>query len=569
MGDKLKVMLATEGTYPFHQGGVSTWCDILVRQLKQVDYVVYSLMMNPFISQIYQLPDNAQMIKLPLWGTEEPSEYLDIPFSKVYIAKSKTTDSVIESRFLPLFKKLIEEFISIKKKPEELGEVLFDLYLYFQEYEYKKSFKSEIVWMEYKRIVNEHVSNPENQLDEPSVYALIQSLGWVYRFMVTLNRKIPKVDVVHSAAAAFCGIPCVISKIENKTPYLLTEHGVYIREQYLSLSRRGYPSFLNSFFIRMINSITSLNYKYADVIAPVCKYNTRWELNFGVEKEKLNVIYNGVDNETFVPSVLNEKSDCPTAVSIARIDPLKDIINLIEATEIVLWEIPDVRVIVYGSISVESYYEECVDKIKELQLENHVILAGHTNDVPAAYNSGDIVVSSSISEAFPYSVVEAMMNGKPVVSTDVGGISEALGDCGILVTPRMPEELAKGMIKLFKNPDLIRDMGERARERALERFSIGNVLDNHYNTYKSMVTGSYKKTTADTLLQKQEFYAEKAYVLLNIGYISEAIEQFREAINAAPGSPAVPVFILEIADAYKKIGKVDKAKVEYEKIGLL
>jgi glycosyltransferase involved in cell wall biosynthesis len=567
MDKNIKVMLTTEGTYPFHLGGVSTWCDILVKQLEDVDFVLYSLMMNPFISQIFDLPSSTELIKVPLWGTEEPSEYLDVSFSKVYIAKKKTTDDIIEKKFLPLFKGLIKEFIGIEKNPLKLGEILYDLYLYFQDYEYKKSFKSQIIWEEYKRLVNNFSEDENNKLDTPSVYALIQSLGWVYRFMVTLNTPIPKVDVVHSAAAAFCGIPCVLSKIENKTPYLLTEHGVYIREQYLSLSKRGYPSFLNTFFIRMINSVISLNYEYADIVSPVCKYNTRWEERFGVEKEKINVIYNGVDDNIFSPRDEKKKLKVPTVVSIARIDPLKDIITLIEATEIITEEIPDVQVVVYGSVSVDDYYEECVKKVKELRLEENFIFGGHTNDVPSAYNNCDIIASSSISEAFPYSVVEAMMSGKPVVSTDVGGIKEALGDCGILVTPRSPNELAEGIIKLFHNPEMIEDMGKRARIRAVAYFSIDNVLKNHYNTYTRLISGDYriKKTLPLSLLQKQKFYAEKGYTLLNMGYTREAIEQFREAINASPNTPTVPVLMLEIANAYKKLGENEKANLEIAK----
>ncbi len=473
----------------------------------------------------------------------------------------------MERKFLPLFRSLIKEFISLEKSPLKLGDTLYELYIYFQEFEYKKSFKSELVWDEYKRLVHDYASDEENKMDTPSVYALIQSLGWVYRFMVTLNSPVPKVDVVHSAAAAFCGIPCVISKIENKTPYMLTEHGVYIREQYLSLSKRVYPSFLNTFFIRMINSIISLNYEYADIVSPVCKYNTRWEQRFGVMKEKINVIYNGVDDNVFTPKEVKKKADVPTVVSIARIDPLKDIITLIEATELVAQQIPNVKVIVYGSVSVEEYYQECVDKVRELSLEDIFEFAGHTDNAAEAYNKGDIIASSSISEALPYSVVEAMMSGKPVVSTDVGGIKEALGDCGILVTPRAAHELADGMIKLLRDPEMIADMGKRARIRALEQFSIEKVLENHYNTYNGLLAGDYKikKGLPISLLQKQKFYAEKGYTLLNMGYITEAIEQFREAISASPNTPTVPVLILEIANAYKRMGEYDKADLEIQK----
>ena len=47
---KLRVMLTTEGTYPFHHGGVSTWCDVLIKRLKNIDFVLYSVMMNPYVT---------------------------------------------------------------------------------------------------------------------------------------------------------------------------------------------------------------------------------------------------------------------------------------------------------------------------------------------------------------------------------------------------------------------------------------------------------------------------------------------------------------------------------------
>lgn len=97
-------MLVTEGTYPFHHGGVSTWSDILINNLKDnMDFVVYSIIMNPYVTQKFDLGSKTELIKVPLWGTEEASEHLNVPFSKIYMAKKKTLDSVIEREFIPLF----------------------------------------------------------------------------------------------------------------------------------------------------------------------------------------------------------------------------------------------------------------------------------------------------------------------------------------------------------------------------------------------------------------------------------------------------------------------------------
>jgi len=569
----LTVLLSTEGTYPFHEGGVSTWCDILIKKLDMVDYLLYSVVTNPFIIQKFELPKSTSLFKVPLWGTEEPSEHLPTPFSQVYLQKKQTTNHHIEALFIPLFKELIEEVLNPEKNPERLGNTIVQLYRYFQEFEYKESFKSELTWNTYKKIILDASKNPDYNLSQPDVYGLIQSLGWVYRFMNIINTPVPKSHVSHSSASAFCGIPCVIAKLEHKTPFMLTEHGVYMREQYLSLSKRNLSSFLNIFLIRFIHSINTLNYYYADQVSPVCHYNTRWETKLGVPRENIEVIYNGVDKNIFVEAEKIERLN-PTVVSVARIDPIKDIISLIKSAAIVRKHVPNVKYIVYGSVSVQEYYEECLELRKRLDLEETFIFAGHTTNMVSAYHSGDVIALSSISEAFPYSVVEAMMTGKPVIATDVGGIREALGDAGYLVTPRDSEEFANAITTLLKDPALRQSMGRDARERALKYFTLEKVLDKHLKSYIKLATHANEKmrdvygeqSSNSSEVNLQKIYSEKAYALFNNGLYLEAIGQFRLAINVDPGTPAAFVYVTEIAKAYHHLGDFEKARKEMEKL---
>jgi polysaccharide biosynthesis protein PelF len=589
LSENLKVLLTTEGTYPFHQGGVSTWCEILVNKLKDVDFIIYSVLMDPFVTQKFKLPENTKLQKIPLWGTEEPSEHLHTPFSQTYLAKKRTNAKAVNELFLPLFKDMICEIVSLEKNPLKFGQTLHALYQYFQKYEFKMSFKSEIIWNAYKQTMKETVDNPKNRFPQPDIYCLIQSLGWIYRFFNILNTPVPKVDVSHASAAAFCGIPCVIAKIEHKTPFLLTEHGVYLREQYLSLSKRDYSSFLNTFLIRMIHSVTSMNYAYANLVSPVCHYNTRWERKFDVKPHNIEVIYNGVDPRIFKEASLI-KSGPLTVVTVARIDPIKDILSLIRSASIVKKEIPKVKYVVYGSVSVPEYYEECLVLREQLGLQETFIFAGHTSNMAAAYQSGDVIVLSSISEAFPYSVVEAMMTAKPVIATDVGGIKEALSDTGILVTPFDVNSLATSTIKLLLNPELRQSMGKDAKERALNFFTLNKVLDLHLKSYIKLAIGatdSFKvaeeavikhkvrnpkfegQTRKIEIQEKVQSYAEKGYALLLYGFYEEAILQFRKAININPKSAPAPVLILEIAFAFNKLGKTELALNEMEKYEIL
>lgn len=583
MDDKIKVLLSTEGTYPFHQGGVSVWCDILVNQLKDVDYVLYSVLMDPFVTQKFKLPSSAGLVKMPLWGTEEPSEHLTTPFSQVYMSKKRTTAAAIEQHFLPLFRTMLEEIVAVDKNHSRFAYTLLALYHYFQEYEYKATFKSELVWDSFKAYVLELSRDPRNKLTHPDVYSLIQSLGWIYRFFNILNTPVPRTHVTHASASAFCGIPCIIAKLDRGTPFMLTEHGVYLREQYLSLSKREYSSYLNTFLMRFILSVSGINYAFADQVSPVCQYNTRWETRFGVEPKRIHVIYNGVDKTVFtLPKA--ERAGPLTVVTVARIDPIKDILTLIRSAAIVKARLPEVKFVVYGSVSVPDYYQECLELRGQLGLTDSFIFAGHTSNMAAAYQSGDVIALSSISEAFPYSVVEAMMTGKPVITTDVGGIREALGDAGLLVAPRDADALAAGLVSLLEDAELRDSLGKDARERALSFFTLERVLALHLKSYiKLSVFAEEREVITQAApvlalpvqdawgdrLERQRNYMERGFALLAAGFDIEAVEQFLLALREASDSPAAPILLLETASVYNRLGEYDKAFQQLEKFEAL
>lgn len=566
MNGKIKVMLTTEGTYPFHQGGVGTWSDTIVKNVKDIEFSVYSIIMNPFVTQKFSLPSDVKLIKLPLWGTEEPGEHLENPFSEVFLSKERTTDNIIKEKFIQDFSGMIKCILYNNRNPVESAGFILNLYEYFQNYEYKQSFKSEITWETYKEIVMEYARANQKTVSMPNMFSMIQSLGWIYRFMNILNTSIPKVDVCHSSAAGFCGLPCVISKLKNKSTYMLTEHGVYLREQYLSLAHRNYPSFLSSFLMKMIHFVTDLNYYYADQISPVCNYNTRWEKELGVDQKKIKVIYNGVNAKIFSPKKNMGSSDEIKVVIVARIDPLKDIETLIKAADIVVGSRKKVKFIVYGSVSVPVYYEKCVDLVKKLGLEEKFIFAGHTSDVPSAYTSGDIIALSSISEAFPYSVVEAMMSGKPVVATDVGGVNEALGDAGILVSPRDHEEMAGAIIKLIDDPLLRETLGQESRERAVNYFNIDRMIENHMRSY---ILLSSKPLVPEHMFRNQNrriaLLLDMAKVLYEAGFYMESIEKMRDVIKFTPNRAVIPYLLSGISSAYRMLGDESSARNEEEK----
>lgn len=569
---------------------MSTWCDTIVNRLKNVNFTVVSIVTDPFVTQKFTMPKNSELIRIPLWGTEEPSEHLNVPFSSTYMAKLRTTRSVVQEKFLPIFDIFIQEILAREKDSERMGRILLDFYDFFRQYDYKVAFKSELTWERYKVLVHEEVEKTGSGLNEPDLFSLIQSLGWLYRFFNVINTDVPQTSLAHSTAAAFCGLPCVIAKLKYGTPFLLSEHGVYLREQYLSLSKRGYSSFLNTFLIRMIWTVTRLNFTFADQVSPVCEYNMRWERRITSQHSRIRVIYNGVDHTIF-SRVGPRKRDRPTVVTVARIDPLKDIMTLILVANEVRKQIPDVQFLVYGENSVPEYHEQCVKRIADLALGSTVTLVGHVLDMATAYDSGDIVLQTSVSEAFPFSVIEAMFAGKPVVATNVGGVPEAVGDTGLLLNPGDVEGLANATKDLLINIDARLEMGADARRRALDYFTLDRMLNNYMRTYvrlsifgRRAVLEKRRSTLQGEMVKNREFAVdnrsargqqldrvtqrrhqhnrrqlemERAMALLISGYPAAASNHIRRAVSSAPNTPADVVKLRLMLEINRRLQRGD------------
>ena len=485
----LSVLMTTEGTYPYNAGGVSTWCDALLRNTPDIRWTLLPLMMNPHIEQKFDPPSNVRKIlSVPLWGTEEPAEFItDIPFAQLYDRKRRTTAADIEREFVPLLRDLIGVICGNPADSPTFGRVLVALEDYFRVYDYNETFKSRPAWREFSRQVVESSSRRGSSLDDstsPTLFDLTECLRWLYHFLIVLNVRVPKVSVTHSTAAAFCGIPCITAKVRDGTPMLLTEHGVYLREQYLFLSRFRRLFFCKQFLLNLITAVARANYHFADVIAPVCHYNTRWEVAHGTPQQKIRVVYNGVDPDLFQP--VPKLHGDPHIVATARIDPLKDIETLLRVAARMKKTHPRAKFSVFGAVADEAYYRRCLALRKHLGVENSVSLGTAVDDVVSAYRDADVVLLTSISEAFPYSVIEAMACEKAVVASDVGGVGEALEGCGVLVKPRDDETFALEVARLLDDTPLRLRLGARARARVIEDFRLDHSIARYLDLYRGL-----------------------------------------------------------------------------------
>ncbi len=125
----------------------------------------------------------------------------------------------------------------------------------------------------------------------------------------------------------------------------------------------------------------------------------------------------------------------------------------------------------------------------ELGLARHCLFLGYQKEVARWYAALDAFALTSANEGTPVVLIEAMAAGRPVVSTDVGGVSDVVrdGTDGFLVEPGDAEAMAERLERLARDPQLRADLGEAGRRRVLERYSVGRLVDDVDALYRSLL----------------------------------------------------------------------------------
>ena len=205
--------------------------------------------------------------------------------------------------------------------------------------------------------------------------------------------------------AGLAGLPGVILKRERGTRFILSEHGVYLREVYLSLARSTYPEGCRRFLMGFYHAVARTIYHSADTITTLGRFNAHWQQRFGADPERIVLAPNGVDPQRFRPE--GPKAARPTVLTLARIYPLKGIDVLLEAAALVKRLVPDLCVRVLGEPADAAYFARCQEIVRKHHLEGCVEF-DQTSTPEVEYRAAHIYCLPSISEAMPFVILEAM-----------------------------------------------------------------------------------------------------------------------------------------------------------------
>lgn len=188
-----------------------------------------------------------------------------------------------------------------------------------------------------------------------------------------------------------------------------------------------------------------------------------------------HTIYNGVDTKTFAPD-LNRSPDEPVIVFAGILTRRKGVVDLIEASHLLLSRGVAHRLVIVGGRPDEGIEEE--DLVRRAAIGPEVLVGAVPHDQMATYlRDADIFCLPSWFEAMPLSILEALACGLPVVATRVGQIPSIIDDSvGRLVEPQEPTALADALEILLTDNELRNLLSANARSRALGEHSLDQTI---------------------------------------------------------------------------------------------
>jgi hypothetical protein len=189
--------------------------------------------------------------------------------------------------------------------------------------------------------------------------------------------------------------------------------------------------------------------------------------SLGLHGGRSSILYNGVDTDLFQPPIIEPNDGVYTILSVGRLVPVKGVSILLTAFAQLYKQLNQkARLIVVGEGPLLEELNQQAAELTILQAVDFVGAVKH-EEIVSYFQHADVFCLPSFSEGSPTVIVEAMACGKPIIASDVGGVSEIVNDeSGILVPPGDPERLCQALLE--------------ARERVWNRETIRKEVEMHY-----------------------------------------------------------------------------------------
>lgn len=287
---------------------------------------------------------------------------------------------------------------------------------------------------------------------------------------ISINEEIKKenYDIVHAHlvhAQYWTRLAKMLDR--GKRKYITTEHSTSNRRR-----NSKFMKWIDRFVFGGFNKIVSISEA------------TEKSLKEWLERDddSFEIIYNGIDIKEFQNSKpypktqLGIREEDYLLMMVSRFHESKNQKGVIEALK---WLPVKYKLVFVGDGKLEDSVKQYCEKSN---LTNRVRFLGMRKDIPQLLKTSDIVIQYSFFEGFGITAVEAMASGKPVIASDVPGLSQVVDGAGYLVDINNPRDLAKSILSI-RNKEIYKEISNRCLKRS-KKYTIEWCAENYLKLYK-------------------------------------------------------------------------------------
>jgi glycosyltransferase involved in cell wall biosynthesis len=290
-----------------------------------------------------------------------------------------------------------------------------------------------------------------------------------------------KADIYEAHTVSGYGLLKALKKRGVRKPLIEVVHGV-LADEHAQTVKGIHPTLRSKVSRVLMRYMSKLEMELAQgatLVVTISNYSLERVVElYGVEREKVKVVPNGVDPNFFRPmedadvlrrSLRVEKKHC--VLFVGNLIPRKGVHFLVEAARHIIKDEGDVAFLIVGDGPLLGFLTSYSAK---LGVRRNFIFLGKVSDsvLPIIYNCADVVVLPSLQEGQGIALLEAQASAKPVVAFDVGGVGECVrhGETGLLVEPDS-FKLGEAILTLLRDESLRARMGISGRKFVCENFS--------------------------------------------------------------------------------------------------
>jgi glycosyltransferase involved in cell wall biosynthesis len=492
-GEKMRICIVVEGSYPYIMGGVSSWVHMLMTKTPEAEFVVQALITDRSLRGKfrYQLPENVVEVREIYiqdadWIGRQGKEKVRLNTREKAALRSLIfSENVMWGDLFDMFQ---EKTISINGLL--MGNDFYDIVKEYYEAHYNRVLFTDFLW----------------------------TLRSMYLPMLQVLKDRPvKADLYHSVAAGYSGLWASMAKHVHQVPYILSEHGIYTREREEEIIKADWvKGIYKDIWIAQFSKFSLCAYQFADHVISLFEAAKKLEIEFGCPEYKASIIPNGINAKRFENIARKDKSDRFIHVgTVLRVTPVKDVKTMIHAFYYARKKVQNLRLWIMGPLDEQpAYAHECMDIAKTL-CPGDIEFTGAIN-VLDYIGKMDIFLLTSISEGQPLSILEAFAAKVPCIATNVGncqgviyGDIDNYGEAGIVAPIMSIAKIADAIVKLAENEALRKEMGEAGYRRVVNSYAQKDCLDRYHSLYQELYNKKIEADADSKTVKRRSWFCKK------------------------------------------------------------